>query len=1704
MESESRDSQRRANFTDLALTLFRKKHGRAEQNQKVQALTPHVPGLVTFADHTRALPWSTEYHSVLMFADISGFTSLCEQYSAMEKSGIDELTSTLNAYMGAIVDGILSSDGDVLKYAGDAILALWRVNVESELPAALDRVIQCCLDIQRHCGEWDTDIGVKLTVKMGIAAGDMTMTFLGNDEFRHYVELGQVVSDVNKAESFCKSGYVVMSPSAWELCNCGRYEYEVMEDGAHIRVLEMKPEPVVARTSSSEVVKHRERRFSLTDGAPHFMQSQGRRMSLATSTVHEDNVSSPPGRPLVGTRNSLDLEDTVAEASARKTGFSSKTMTGVLKLRNVVQTVKAMRLEETLRLYVLSPVLKKIDDNQPLEFLSEMRQVSIVFMNLVLDDNVNSTEQLQKIFDVVFSHIKVVHGSLNKIFLFDKGCTFLVIFGLPGFKHERDCAHALENSVKMKTVIDKLPGIQRVSIGVTTGTTFCGVIGHARRHEYSVIGRKVNMAARLMMQYPNKVTCDDDTFQSCRLPPENFVVLVTKRMKGLQNIGLIREFSLPDVNKDSSGIENSLPYFEYPLLGRNEEKNMFLGEIHNLLDNGKHRHLVFVGSAGMGKTRLLDALCYIAAQENLKVISCSLNLLNVNTAYFLARHLLRMLLSSCGYSQEVEKEPAVLETMRLCGMDQHIAAVVDLLSTKPIPPSHMNQASVTARTQVFEFLTHMCLDSMGPTAVIVDDMHFSDKESWSCVKALSEHPHCLLALATRPNAIENPPCPEAYSLFNVKTSIVTDVYGLDLSLVSALACQVLEVVSIPKDLDNVLRDMSQGVPSWVEQLLRDMYDKRQILIRYTDLVPTTFRASVVVPKQTFITKLTNIGKATERRRPRTARRFSDIDSITPEASPEAMLADLGFKFTTQSKVRGTFELRTCVMAPGKTAEDIQVPGAMKDLVVARIDSMRATEQLIVKCAAVLEPPFTRQSVEEVLPQANTFKVSTSLKRLYENGTFTCSSVSSRLSSSRRREDVGRARGECCCPRGDHEEGEVMCNSLMFRHKLLKDTAQEMLMGKQKQHLHLKAAEFIARGVKDIRGNVPYQLFVQNRKESEAEKIHTHEENALTDEETSKRFRTILKSGEMLPHLHLILEGAVIDKRRNSLLEQLLPVYDRMAFHYNAADDMYSLLDTQTEAGLVCIVLKRNGQAMSWLEETTIPFRKLAVSNQPSEVVRKYKNIQAGLKRLIGKSFLQLGQLPEARQYLTEAAGLLDMTEPSSKTDTRFQMFKLRLSPFPRFIYFTKGGSVRHLKPASRRTVERGHLLGDLCRLHKEQGNKDLLILDAWRHSANIVGREVHIHQVLESYIHIIQACRTRGWSSRAHRLESELYATCCARSHELLYDDVKALATTLGEGALHCLSAGNVAQATDRGEVAAKIVGHMSHTRLTVRIYPILAMAYLAANRPQDCQDLLDKLNEIYADLEGWGVDTWGTILALELMISPGIPTQTFFMCLQKASVYLKNYDAVIDGSVARYYIAMCIAVWYSRRGQWQTAQGWFDYWEHYDLGEHNYITLSARCKKVECMLLAMCRAIQRGTDRAYDRIKTDVVKEFYSLKKLLKKSPGLKPRAYHLRAYFSLLLGKVTSARSYLIACVQQCKKQGNLLEFWLVRHDWRQWSKQMSTNSLDTTWVDSVDEHFLDWRLRLTRGEEVLYTLPLPQERVVRRNRWWRSNKIKPLPLE
>lgn len=51
---------------------------------------------------------------------VLGFTALCERYSMDSRSGsgTDRLTQALNNYLGLIVENIISSEGDILKFAG--------------------------------------------------------------------------------------------------------------------------------------------------------------------------------------------------------------------------------------------------------------------------------------------------------------------------------------------------------------------------------------------------------------------------------------------------------------------------------------------------------------------------------------------------------------------------------------------------------------------------------------------------------------------------------------------------------------------------------------------------------------------------------------------------------------------------------------------------------------------------------------------------------------------------------------------------------------------------------------------------------------------------------------------------------------------------------------------------------------------------------------------------------------------------------------------------------------------------------------------------------------------------------------------------------------------------------------------------------------------------------------------------------------------------------------------------------------------------------------------------------------------------------------------------------------------------------------------------------------------------------------------------
>ena len=74
--------------------------------------------------------------------------------------------------------------------------------------------------------------------------------------------------------------------------------------------------------------------------------------------------------------------------------------------------------------------------------------------------------------------------------------------------------------------------------------------------------------------------------------------------------------------------------------------------------------------------------------------------------------------------------------------------------------------------------------------------------------------------------------------------------GLSEELMSDLACQFMDVMQIPKELDNILRAKSHGVASWCEQLIKDMLVRNiiQIVLERQAFAKSSEHMSLALPE----------------------------------------------------------------------------------------------------------------------------------------------------------------------------------------------------------------------------------------------------------------------------------------------------------------------------------------------------------------------------------------------------------------------------------------------------------------------------------------------------------------------------------------------------------------------------------------------------------------------------------------------------------------------------------------------------------------------------------------------------------------------------------------------------------------------------------------------------------------------------------------
>jgi class 3 adenylate cyclase/DNA-binding NarL/FixJ family response regulator len=172
--------------------------------------------------------------ATVMFIDVCGFTSITEQIPA------NTVVTLLNGIFDKIVKEIISQDGHVDKFMGDAVMAVFRGDYH------LDRAIDAALAIKQQINEIEEitvgDKAYKPEISIGINSGEMVSGNIGSETLKRldYTVIGDAVNVAQRLQSVAKSGQILIAEAVF---HSAKESFKCEKNGEY--TLKNKSKPIV-------------------------------------------------------------------------------------------------------------------------------------------------------------------------------------------------------------------------------------------------------------------------------------------------------------------------------------------------------------------------------------------------------------------------------------------------------------------------------------------------------------------------------------------------------------------------------------------------------------------------------------------------------------------------------------------------------------------------------------------------------------------------------------------------------------------------------------------------------------------------------------------------------------------------------------------------------------------------------------------------------------------------------------------------------------------------------------------------------------------------------------------------------------------------------------------------------------------------------------------------------------------------------------------------------------------------------------------------------------------------------------------------------------------------------------------------------------------------------------------------------------------
>ena len=499
----------------------------------------------------------------------------------------------------------------------------------------------------------------------------------------------------------------------------------------------------------------------------------------------------------------------------------------------------------------LSRVKKKIvnkfvpDEVIHYPLTGEFRDVASVFTKITLTENI---EELDGFITASLNYARYYGSYCNGLFLDEKGLHMLMVFGAP-LAYEDNARRAVNFAIALRNEFGK-----SVSTGITRGTAYAGLVGSQKRGTYTVLGKAVNLAARLMQHSgPGEILIAGKAVDSIE---KHFTIC---EQREISFKGKAEPVKCYDVVEKQSRPEKRL--FEDSMFGRSDELAQLLANCKPIFNGGFAGITYVYGDAGVGKSRIAYEL---QKQLEDRVISIVLQCDSIHRNSF---HPFIYGFKSYFHQSERNTQEQnrryfedhfrkLLVTLKMIDDDRKNDILSELYRTKSFIAALLGffwEESLYSQLKPEDRHTNTigaikvllkAISIIQPLIIIQEDLHWIDEDSkqvyQAMVRNISDYSIAIVALSRYR---------DDSSLPMLNTPETTPVDVIELKQISAQAIRELinDRLGTPagEELMETIRGHTEGNPFYIEQFC--MYLLENHSIKISNQVYTSIDSSIVIP-----------------------------------------------------------------------------------------------------------------------------------------------------------------------------------------------------------------------------------------------------------------------------------------------------------------------------------------------------------------------------------------------------------------------------------------------------------------------------------------------------------------------------------------------------------------------------------------------------------------------------------------------------------------------------------------------------------------------------------------------------------------------------------------------------------------------------------------------------------------------------------------